>query len=67
MTITLNLTKLMKQIKRHPKRNMEGYFLIEGQPMTHEEVIKTVFHAVTEEYDFEANIPEVELKAFFEK
>ena len=45
----------------HPRKNLTGYFSIDGRDMTNAEIRKMVSYAVEKGYETEADIPSEEL------
>ena len=45
----------------HPRKNLKGYFLVNGRDMTNAEIRKMVSYAVEKGYETEADIPSEEL------
>lgn len=45
----------------HPRKNMTGYFSIDGRDMTNAEIRKMVSYAVAKGYETEGDIPSEEL------
>lgn len=45
----------------HPRKNLKGYFSVNGRDMTNAEIRKMVSYAVEKGYETEADIPSEEL------
>lgn len=67
MKITTSMKGFQNWMKKHPKRNLNGYFNLNGKPMTHEQVVKVVNYAVEKGYETEADIPSEDLIKLFGK
>lgn len=52
---------LKKWIDAHPRKNLRGFFTINGRDMTDAEVRRVVSYAVEKGYETEADIPSTEL------
>lgn len=52
---------LKKWIDAHPRKNLRGFFTINGRDMTDTEVRRVVSYAVEKGYETEADIPSDEL------
>ena len=52
---------LKKWIDTHPRKNLRGFFTINGRDMTDAEVRRVVSYAVEKGYETEADIPSDEL------
>jgi len=52
---------LKRWMKENPNKNYEGYFDIDGKPLTHDQVVLIVNYALAKGYETEADIPDEEL------
>ena len=59
--MTTSMRGFQKWMKEHPKKKVDGYFILGDREMTHEEIKKMVDYAVLMGYETEADIPEDEL------
>ena len=50
-----------------PRKNLRGYFTVDGRDMTNEEVRRVVSYAVEKGYETEANISSEELNQLLQK
>ena len=50
-----------RYIEANPKKSLRGYFVHEGRPLTHREVVNVVNYGVNHGYETEADIPEEEI------
>ena len=50
-----------KWVDAHPRKNLRGYFSVNGRDMTDAEVRRVVSYAVEKGYETEADIPSAEL------
>lgn len=68
---TLKVTTCMRGFKRwmdiHPRKNLRGYFSVDGRDMTNAEVRRVVSYAVEKGYETEADIPSEELEQLLQK
>lgn len=64
-TKTMKMTTCMSGFKRwidaHPRKNLRGFFTVNGRYMTDAEVRRVVSYAVEKGYETEADIPSEEL------
>lgn len=64
-TKTVKITTCMRGLKKwidaHPRKNLRGFFTINGRDMTDAEVRRVVSYAVEKGYETEADIPSAEL------
>ena len=64
-TTTFKIRTCMKGFQRwidaHPKKNLRGFFSVNGRDMSHDEVKRVVSYAVEKGYETEADIPSEEL------
>lgn len=62
---TVKITTCMRGFKKwidaHPRKNLRGFFTINGRDMTDEEVRRVVSYAVEKGYETEEDIPSEEL------
>ena len=65
--VTVNMKGLKKWMKENPNKNYEGYFDINGKPMTHDQVVLIVYYAIEKGYKTEADIPSEDLEFLFGK
>lgn len=56
-----------KWIDAHPRKNLGGFFAINGRDMTDAEVRRVVSYAVEKGCETEADIPSEELAQLFQK
>lgn len=56
-----------KWMDDHPRKNLRGYFTVDGRDMTNEEVRRVVSYAVEKGYETEANISSEELNQLLQK
>lgn len=61
MKMTTNMAGFQRWIVAHPRKRLTGYFLVNGKPLSHDEVIKIVNYAVEHGYRTEADIPDNEI------
>ena len=54
-------------INRNPRKNLKGFFTVDGRDMTHDEVKRVVAYAVEKGYETEADIPSEELESLLDK
>ena len=70
-TKTFKITTCMLGFKKwmddHPRKNLRGYFTVDGHDMTNEEVRRVVSYAVEKGYETEANISSEELNQLLQK
>lgn len=59
--ITTCMRGLKKWIDAHPRKNLRGFFTLNGRDMTDKEVRRVVSYAVEKGYDTEEDIPSEEL------
>lgn len=50
-----------KWMDSHPRKNLHGYFSVNGRDMTDAEIRRVVAYAVEKGYETEADIPSEEL------
>ena len=55
-----------KWMDAHPRKNLRGYFSVNGRDMTDAEVRRVVSYAVEKGYETESDIPSVELAELLE-
>lgn len=64
-TTTYKIKTSMRGFKKwmdaHPRKNLNGYFSLNGRDMTDAEIRHVVTYAVEKGYDTEADIPSEEL------
>ena len=64
-TKTFKIRTCMRGFKKwmdaHPRKNLNGFFSVDGRDMTDAEVRRVVSYAVAKGYDTEADIPSEEL------
>lgn len=64
-TKTVKITTCMRGFKKwidaHPRKNLRGFFTVNGRDMTDAEVRRVVSYAVEKGYETEADIPSTEL------
>lgn len=58
---------LKKWIDAHPRKNLRGFFTVNGRDMTDAEVRRVVSYAVEKGYETEADIPSEELAQLLQK
>lgn len=62
---TVKITTCMRGFKKwmdaHPRKNLRGFFTLNGRDMTDKEVRRVVSYAVEKGYDTEEDIPSEEL------
>lgn len=56
-----------KWMDAHPRKNLRGYFSVDGRDMTDAEVRRVVSYAVEKGYETEADIPSEELVQLLQK
>ena len=56
-----------KWMDDHPRKNLRGYFTVDGRDMTNTEVRRVVSYAVEKGYETEANISSEELNQLLQK
>lgn len=61
MKLTTNMRGFKKWMDAHPRKNLCGYFSVNGRDMTNAEVRRVVSYAVEKGYETEADIPSEEL------
>ena len=70
-TKTFKITTCMCGFKKwmddHPRKNLRGYFSVDGRDMTNAEVRRVVSYAVEKGYETEADIPSEELTQLLQK
>lgn len=66
MKLTTNMRGLQRFHKLHPRKSLQGYFVLDGHELTHNEVLKVVDYAVEHDYETERDIPENELEKLLE-
>ena len=70
-TTTFKIRTCMKGFQRwidaHPKKNLRGFFSVDGRDMSHDEVKRVVAYAVEKGYETEADIPSEELEELLDK
>ena len=68
---TFKITTCMRGFKRwmdiHQRKNLRGYFSVNGRDMTNAEVRRVVSYAVEKGYETEADIPSEELEQLLQK
>lgn len=57
MKVVTNMRGFQKWMKKHPRKNLTGFFNFGGEPMTHDQIVKVVNYAVEHGYETEADIP----------
>lgn len=58
MKLTTNMRGLQRFHKLHPRKSLQGYFVLDGHELTHNEVLKVIDFAVEHGYETETDIPE---------
>ena len=70
-TETFKIRTCMRGFKQwmdaHPRKNLRGYFSVDGRDMTNAEVRRVVSYAVEKGYETEADIPSEELDQLLQK
>ena len=70
-TDTFKIRTCMRGFKQwmdaHPRKNLRGYFSVDGRDMTNAEVRRVVSYAVEKGYETEADIPSEELEQLLQK
>ena len=70
-TKTLKIQTCMQGFKKwmdnHPRKNLRGYFTVDGRDMTNAEVRRVVSYAVEKGYETESDIQSEELVQLFQK
>lgn len=61
MKVTTCMRGFKKWMDAHPRKNLHGYFSVNGRDMTNAEVRRVVSYAVEKGYETEADIPSEEL------
>lgn len=61
MKVVTNMRGLSRWITAHPRKNLYGFFTVNGKPLTHEQVLKVVSYCVKKGYETEENLPDNEL------
>lgn len=56
-----------KWMDDHPRKNLRGYFTVDGRDMTNTEVRRVVSYAVEKGYETESDIPSEELTQLLQK
>lgn len=59
--IRTSMSGFKKWMDAHPRKNLHGYFSVNGRDMTDAEIRKVVSYAVEKGYDTDADIPSEEL------
>lgn len=59
--IRTNMRGFKSWMDAHPRKNLKGYFSVNGRDMTDAEIRKVVSYAVEKGYETEADIPSEEL------
>lgn len=65
--ITTCMRGLQKWIDAHPRKNLRGFFSVNGRDMSHNEVKRVVAYAVEKGYETEVDIPSEELITLLDK
>ena len=65
--ITTCMRGLKKWIDAHPRKNLRGFFTVNGRDMTDAEVRRVVSYAVEKGYETEADIPSEKLAQLLQK
>lgn len=65
--ITTCMRGLQKWIEAHPRKNLRGFFTVDGRDMSHNEVKRVVAYAVSKGYETERDIPSDELAELLDK
>lgn len=65
--ITTCMRGLQKWIDAHPRKNLRGFFTVDGRDMSHNEVKRVVAYAVEKGYETERDIPSEELENLLDK
>ena len=63
MKMKTNMVGLRRWMDAHPRKNCAGYFVVNGKPLTHQEVVKVVDYCVSKGYRTEDELPDDELAA----
>lgn len=70
-TETFKIKTCMRGFKKwmdaHPRKNLSGYFSVDGRDMTDAEVRCVVSYAVEKGYETEVDIPSAELAQLLQK
>lgn len=56
-----------KWMDNHPRKNLRGYFTVDGRDTTNDEVRRVVSYAVEKGYETESDIPSEELTQLLQK
>lgn len=67
MSVTTCMRGLQKWIDAHPRKNLRGFFTVNGRDMHHNEVKRVVAYAVSKGYETERDIPSDELAELLDK
>lgn len=65
--ITTCMRGLQKWIDSHPRKNLCGFFTVDGREMSHNEVKRVVSYAVSKGYETERDIPSDEIAELLDK
>jgi len=52
---------LRRWMDAHPRKKLDGYFVVGKRPLTHQEVVKVVDYCVSRGYRTEDDLPDEEL------
>lgn len=64
--IKTSMRGFKKWMDAHPRKNLSGYFSVDGRDMTDAEIRRMVTYAVEKGYNTEADIPSEELALLIE-
>ena len=65
--IRTSMRGFKKWMDAHPRKNLHGYFTVNGHELTNSEVRRIVAYAVEKGYEYDADIPSEELAMLLEE